>query len=541
MAGLALILLVAMLQDSAPAATPPAERLATIRGRVTDKETGLPLARAVVTIAKQGDSKQLSARTDTEGSYEFAGLEPGGYSGFVEAGEHRATHLRQGIVDPVNRRGTVLVAAGEVRADIDVALSRSFAITVRVVDEWGGPLSRLRVKVMDVRGSQRNSLSRTTDDLGRLRIYGLPPGRYVICAELFGFGDSGGRSGAAPDQFIGTCYPSAANEREAEIVQLEGADIENLEIRMRRGRTFSISGIVLDASGTPSPDAMMSFQRFERRGGWGTSIHIGPDARFTIANVSPGDYAITANIGGPYRPELRREPEAGYYPVRVDVSDVDGIVVTTAKTFDVHGRVMLEDAGGASQDTRLPRLMIAARLAGDPVPGSGSSRMAMMGEDRRFVLDGIFGRRTLEFANVPRGWYVKSIRYRGREVIDTSVEFTPDGGELDIILSARGAVIQGRVLDDRGNPLGRARVLMVRAGDDLNGLEPFTSVVASRNGEFRTGPARAGEYLLVALPPGSPHPYASDRDQLKALLASAERIAVGAYEERTVDLNVTVR
>ena len=547
MMALPLIFLVAFLQDTSPptAGAPPEERAAAIRGRITDKERGLPLTRAVVRLHKLDQSKPLYARTDDNGRYEFVGLAPGEYTGFVEPGEHRATHLTQPLADPATpRRRGIVLSPGEVREDVNIALPRALAITVRVVDEWGGPLSGLEINVMAA-GTGRQVYGsfhpRQTDDRGRLRVYGLSPGSYSVCAEIRRIGGSAQRTAAAQERFLSTCYPSTSNESEAEPVTLQRADVD-LEIRMRRGRTFSISGIVVDASGTPAPQAMALLNQYESRRSSGTTFNIGPDARFTITNVVPGDYAITAEIGGPHRPEHRREQENAFYPVRVDSSDVEGLVITTTKTIDVHGRVTLEDTtvplpkppGSAA------RLMVLARLANDWLSGTGSQRPGTMDQDRRFVLDNMFGSRVLDFANVPRGWYVKSVRYQGKEIIDTPTEFVSDGGHpaLEVILSTRGSVVTGRVLDDRGDPVSRGRVLMFRAGDDLRKLEPFSSVAVSSSGAFRTGPVRAGEYLVVALPPGVASPDSRDHARLRDLMESANSVTLGAEEERTLDVNV---
>jgi len=54
---------------------------------------------------------------------------------------------------------------------------------------------------------------------------------------------------------------------------------------------------------------------------------------------------------------------------------------------------------------------------------------------------------------VPRGWSVKSIRYDGKEIVDEPTEFNDnsDPSALEVVLSNRGAVVTGRVVDDSGN------------------------------------------------------------------------------------------
>jgi hypothetical protein len=95
-----------------------------------------------------------------------------------------------------------------------------------------------------------------TDDHGRLRIFGLQAGRYIVCAETddLGFSDRPDSS-RRREGLLRTCYPSAADETQAEVVRLDRSEIGELEIGMRRGRTFRISGRILDASGSPASGA----------------------------------------------------------------------------------------------------------------------------------------------------------------------------------------------------------------------------------------------------------------------------------------------
>ena len=192
----------------------PSGDTAEIRGRVTDSETGRPLPRAMVTIAcfdKNVDNKIVV--TDDQGAFRFTGLPAGRYSGMVMPGGYRGTHLDQGL-----RRGPGSqfdVGAGEI-VRIDVALPRALAVNVRVVDAFGDPLADVRVSVTEV-GTKMpwtGSYRHTTDDRGNIRVFGLAPGRYVICAEVHGLGSTG----PAPtrDRLLRTCYPDVDDEAQAQ-------------------------------------------------------------------------------------------------------------------------------------------------------------------------------------------------------------------------------------------------------------------------------------------------------------------------------------
>lgn len=511
-----------------------------IRGRVTDKETGRGIAWALVHLNKAGESDALMTGTDDHGKYEFKALAPGRYSGIVDAGQFRTTYIPAPLV-PFDSTGRpfIVLREGE-KADINLALQRALAITVRVVNEWGEPLAGVGVSAYSTTGANM-FYRRVTDDRGRVRLFGIPPGRYIICAASDRVSSSADASHAPRERFLRTCYPSTAVDAQAEVVTLERSDIEGLEIRMRRGSTFTVSGTVLDASGAKAPGALVSFAQFDRNSSSSFGSTLDAEGRFTIANVPPGDYAIEASIGGPARPEDRRPLERGFQPVRMDASDIEGLVVTMAKAVDVTGRIVTEDpAVPLQRPAGYAPLLVLARTAGEQLPMGEEMESAVASDDRAFVLTGIFGRRIIDVANVPHGWYVKSIRYRGNEIIDVPTDFKAarDPSELEVVLSKRGAVVSGRVLDERGAGIGGAHVLLLSADQSRWRMFELTGTTSAATGAFRVGPVRAGDYVIVAIRPSDPYPDPDDRTRLAKLVGTGERMTLSDEEQRTLDLHV---
>jgi hypothetical protein len=526
-------------QPASPEHAPTSE----IRGRITDAESGKPLARAVVRLRTLDSKEDIIARADDSGFYRFSGLAAGRYNGAVYAGEFRSTHLVEPLAATTSQSRPIELANGEVR-EINVALRRTRAITVRVVDPWGDPLSGLRAIVRsldDVTSVPPSSLARTTDDRGIVRIYGLSSGRYVVCADtdpLESVKDSEERRERLV--LLRTCYRSG-EEAEAEPVRLDREDIGELEIRMRVGRTFSVSGRILDASASPASDTRASLSAFRSNGSNSRGILIDGEGRFSLANVLPGEYAIVASLGGPDWPEHRRTLQAGFLPFRVDASDVTDLVVIMERGIDVTGRITLEDSTGILPAAAGSGLMVLARLADDPLDGWGSSLVApVREEDGTFLLTGIFARRTIEFVNVPRGWYVKSVRYAGREIIDDAVDFKQanDAPPIEVVLSSHGAVVTGRVLNNSGAPVGGAMVVLFRADETASNVRLVSSTRASSAGAFRLGPARSGNYLIVGLPPSTPMFRPGERSRLARLSAAAHRITLRDLDERILDIHV---
>ncbi|HKT80283.1 MAG TPA: hypothetical protein VJP86_08685, partial [Vicinamibacterales bacterium] len=172
------------------------------------------------------------------------------------------------------------------------------------------------------------------------------------------------------------------------------------------------------------------------------------------------------------------------------------------------------------------------------LPSAMNGSPAYMSKDRTFTMTELFGRRVVSVENVPRGWYAKSIRYNGVEVTGQPIDFdrVRDVGQLEIVLSSRGAVLAGRVLDDMGNPVPKATVVVIPLREQMTRFVPI--LPASDDGSFRFGPARSGEYVAFALPRNHRLPGFDDPDRLARLMSRGERITLGELDERTLDLHV---
>ena len=508
-----------------------------IRGRVTDRETGQPLPGARVRLHRRDGPERWSTTTDEAGRYLFTGLTAGEYTGIVDTGPFRPTHATGSL--PAGTGRSIVLKDGEAR-EFDVALARTYAIDVRVLDEWGDPLSGLRVGASSAGSGWPASpvwSHRSTDDHGRQRVFGLQPGRYVVCAES---GFAGQSVGGRGDALLRTCYPSTTDEAEAQVVRVGPADVSGIEIRMRRGHTFTIAGRIMDASGEPASGARLVLSQYRLGGSTGMSHGLDAEGGFRFTNVHPGEYAIEAWIGGPDQPEQRRPLERAFVPIRVDAADLTDVSVTLQKTVDVIGRVTVEDPTASFVRGPGPPIGVMSRLAEDAVRGSGSLSHALVDDERSFTMKNLFGRRTLDVVNLPRGWYVRSIRYAGRDIIDEPTTFKDSGGEptVEVLLSNRGAAVVGRATDETGNAAAGAMVIMFPADSARRSWKWPTATRASRAGQFRAGPVRAGEYFIVALP-ASVHPIQpGDSARLARLAAVAERITLGELDERTVDVRI---
>ena len=171
-----------------------------VRGRVTSTN-GLPVPNAQVTLTNDTRLAGQSAQTaDGDGEFEFVAL---------PAATYRLQAFKPGFSSPLTAPGTSLqaafnslpsveVVAAETRDGVDVRLVPSSAVTGRLLDEFDDPLPGVHVQLFRMRfQSGRRGLvavgggEALSNDLGIYRIYGVPPGDYIVGAGVGDVGTSG--------------------------------------------------------------------------------------------------------------------------------------------------------------------------------------------------------------------------------------------------------------------------------------------------------------------------------------------------------------
>jgi Carboxypeptidase regulatory-like domain len=547
MALLLLLSLVLTTFQQAPPSAPPSTRgTAILRGQITDAETGLPIPRAAITARLHIPGSQgivFQNLSDHEGRFELVNLAAGGYQVSATAGEYRASHVREPFppASPSGSTMSVMLRDGEVRSNINIALRRALAISGRVVDELGDPVVGVSVRLSAARGGPNpyQNPMLTTDDRGMFRLFGIPAGDYVVCIQVYQHPSSRNTAIATPDRFVSTCYPSALKEAEAQVVSVRGADVDGIEIRVRRLRLLSISGIVLDSTGGVAQSASVNFHRYERSGG-STTVTLSAEGQFRFNGLIPGDYAVEAALGGDSSaaaPHVEVK-ERGYLPVKLAEHDVTDLIVQMTAPATVQGRIVFED--GPPEGT-VPPITVAAW----PEAGRFHTqiRPARTQDDLSFTLSGLFHRLRLSVGDIPRGWVLKSIRYRGADITRNATEFVTDPRhQIEIALTRRVAVVSGSVTDDSGRPAGSAAVLLLspepseRIGGSMTGAP--TMGITSRDGRFELRGVAAGDYLIVAIPSAQYDALRQRRATNEVLLKHAERVTLVENDRLTMNLRL---
>ena len=521
-------------RDQRPAAT-AARGTAVLGGRVTDKETGAPLAGVTVILdtAALPEGRWLT-RTGDDGRYQFTELPAGAYVLAADTGEHRPTHLIQLYGDPSFRGAYGLptkprridVNDGDIRDDLHIAMSPALAIAGMVVNAAGEPMANIPVQARAiVRGRTiSGGAMRTSDDRGAFRIFGLPPGRYLLCTPL----DSNVLSiSARPERLVPTCHPSAIREEDAGVIVLAGGDAPDVQIRMQQMRPVRLTGTVLDSTGAPAAHATVSVEGRERLARFAGEVIV-RDGRFTVDELLPGEYRLLAHAKGP-DPNDFQKGELGSLTVTLDASDLDGVVIAMTKAATVAGHVAFEDGP-------VPRFIGRPSVGVAFAPGSVSPRPADVRDDLTFELQGLFGPQLLDVRNLPAGWTLKSVHYSGADITDVPVTFTTSGDAraMRITLTSRAPVVSGRVLDDKGQPAG-ARVFLFPEDPDRR-RRGASDARSTDDGAFSLGPQRAGDYLVVAV--REDDVGFDERPDLGLLAKVAERVTLHEGQPQALTLRL---
>lgn len=542
-------------RDTSARPTPPLPEVGTasLTGRVVAAETGQPLRRATVSamstrppdVSRRNAPFQpprgFSARTDDEGRFTIAE---------VPAGEYNLTARRPGYVElsfgqmrPGGPSRRITVAEGAAVARLDFQLQRGGVITGRVVDEGGEPAERVSVRAVQQRrvggtlrfmGGQQDQ----TDDLGQFRIYGLPPGDYVVLAEpgdrrgSFAFG--GGSVQGVEVDTIPTYGPGTVNPAEAVKVQVQAGLEAAMDVQLIAAKVATVRGRVMSSRGEPLEGG---FVRLQMSGGdvmpmgMGKSGPVMGGGQFEIASVAPGTYTVIVQqmMRGGFD-EDGPAPEAAMQAITVEGEDVV-VSLTTSVGSSARGRVVVEgDASAlAARELRIMTFPTNADASGMTFPGRGR-----MSADQTFEVTGLRGEQAFTVQGLPEGWWVKDVKVAGESALDGF-----DFGQakafsgVEILLSTRPTGLTGNVTMPTGATAGDYAVVLFPEDETRweqmgPGQSSGTRIVRpGLDGAFKMPGVRPGSYYVVAVPADQAEFQAmSDPDQLRAFAGRARTVEV---------------
>jgi hypothetical protein len=472
-------------RDQQPA---PRSGKGVIRGRVVRADTGEPLRRVQVRV-DEWSTKDLggpaATMTDADGRYELAQLPAGRYH--LKARRGGYVEVAYGQRRPFERGRPLELGEGAVLKDIDFALPPGGVVTGRIVDESGEAVAHVHVSLARRRyidGARRlvAESGASTDDRGEFRIFGVPPGDYVIVAK-FDTLDFGSRDRV---RYVPTYYPGTPVVSEAQRVTVGlGQEVPGITIALARAPTAIVRGVVR-SSGRASP-GLFTFVSARELGG--AEAH---DQIATAITAGDGSFVLTGLLPGTYFVEARSTSESEFASteVAVDGSDVAGVTLTLSKGATARGRIHF-DTGSPPQGLRPSQVFVMPALVDREMDMGGGPPVTR--DDWSFELHGLKGRGFIR-AGTMSDWQMKRVRREGVDVTDTPLDFASDIDGLEIELTERLTTISGGVSDDGGSVALDATVIVF--ADDPGKWGPRSRFIESAR------PDQKGRFTIRGLPPG---------------------------------------
>jgi hypothetical protein len=458
-----------------------------------------------------------TATTDADGKFVFSNLLPGSYrvraarQGFV--GSEYGQKGLHGIGNPVS------VTAGQKVNGIAMVITPQGAITGRIVDPNGMPVSRAMVQALQyvyqgpaLERSLTDIQTVTTDDLGNYRLFWLAPGSYFITAAPSGSYSIGFRStqlfttvSAIPvtnngvtagsrarsdgswdeESWVPAFYPGTPNAKEAvPVVVRAGATVSGIDVGIVSAPVYRIRGVTINGD-TGKPEAMRVQLLSADSGAFPGSLHFSSDfGTFEIAGVKSGAYILSAQA----------DTGTGFLPVSVGNADVTNVILNTKFTsFTISGRMIMD---GVSSNGSVLNPGSRIRLAGTN-PSAPSPQLLTQVSGAEITFRGLLpGEYQMTLEGNSRQ-YIKSIRYGNQDGMDGFHVESPSGGPLEIVVSSSTGSIDGRVVNERREPVLNATVVVIPDPPLRQRMSMYLTSEVDASGKFHVD-AMPGRYKVFA-------------------------------------------
>ena len=505
--------------------------------RVSGTAKGMDGAAAPVVFSPsaQGRADLLEALKILDNAPEPADVLVDVASGEAASVVHDGVVAGRAITVFIGKPGTQSAATSALMAPAPV---RGGVVSGTVLDDFGEPVEGVSVELRPIRlqsggGAMSPGLdARRTDDLGRFRLFGIPPGTYYLASQP-GLGE--GFPAYAP-----VYYPGRAMLADAAVLSVEDdRELPGMNLTFALSRPTSVRGIVVDATGQPLvgsvvlaaslPAGVVSLP--------GPDASIAADGTFELLNVAAGDYVVQATGKG-----STGGREFGLVHVNVTGPDVGPVVISTSPGSKVAGRVSFE----GNDPTSPVRALGLSVSPADPAytPARSVYEGGFIDTDRRFEFTGLIGPGRFALEGAPSGWWLESVTIDGIDVTDMPVTFgAQDHRDVVAVIATNGGRVDGRVTGPQGPSFLRQSVAVFSI-DESRWFYRSRHLRLARvapDGRFSVSGLPPGEYWIAARETAFEEgAYTSwqHTDFLTGLIPGAQRIRLVDGDRTLVDLRL---
>ena len=538
---------------------------------VSDEEEPRPLRRAHVTLQGPALPGSEIATTRDDGSFTFASLAPGRYS--VSAAKSAYVEMSYGARAPTRPGAWLTLDAGQTKK-LTIRLPRGAVITGVLTDAAGQPMAGLAVAALSNRYSPAGGARRLlpapsapsiTDENGVYRIFGLPPGEYVIGTQrgqtivtlaTVAPADVRAalteiRSSTMNDRRIpSTLTPKESPPSKAEVVMApvyypgtaaaaQAAPVAVGKGEERSGVDFQvvpIPGATVSGSVPTTPRPFVVLTRRDEPlppAAEPRTAAVDQFGRFTFPAVVPGRYTVSALTVGPGAAPNKLEVQWAASDITMQGEDVT-VGLSLHPSFAISGRIVFEGSVQPLTAMRLP-LPVVSPMRGAPGP------QVQVESDGRFTISSLVGG-LYHLGGIPgvrsrlATWWLKSITLGGRELLDAPVDLQREWADAVVTFSNRATELSGRVTSATAGE--QPSVFVIVFATDRGAWFPHSRRVAGvrpdAEGRYKISNLPAGEYFAVVDDNVDPNAW-FDPVLLDRLIPGAVRLTLGPNEAQTQD------
>ena len=580
-------------------AAPVVSGTGSISGRVfVDGAERQPARRVRVTLTELARTMPgLTTTTDDTGAFSFAGLPAGRF----EIQAFKSAYLRSsyGASRPERPGTPIVVKAGEAVANLSMTIARGGVISGLVRDPRGRPVPNINVRVLKLGynpltgertlGAPSSGASTTTDDRGRYRAYGLPPGGYYVAVPGNDAGRSGGPGGADDlrqitadevrrilQQPAGTAtappasgrpvtpppapvrlnyapvfHPGVTDIGAAAAISLGlGEERTDADVTIQLVPTANITGTIRSFSGAALPAGLSVWlapagpfaELLAGAGVRGPSTQVRPDGTFAIGGVAPGRYILKAQFGRGRLGSADAPTQWAATEVTMAGQDLD-VTLVLQPGVQITGRVVFEGAQPTPADLQTLTLFLMA-------PGSGGSLTSGGGPGGRVDAEGRFTflgvtpdsyRFSYNWTAPTRErWTLKTAVANGRESFEAPLQVNPgEPVNWTVTFTDKPTGLAGVFQDRSGRAATDYFILLYSAdrGAWIAGSRRIRATRPATDGAFSVKGVPAGEYYLAALTDLENGEW-NDPALLERLIQSSIKVTLRDGEVTTQDVRI---
>lgn len=394
-------------QGNAQAIQTAALATASVAGQIKIGDAPAPgVSVALISSARQvapaaQNSTPTRITTDADGRYKFTSVAAGNYRMLVLA----PGYIVFGQAEQARNGQPITIKEGEAVERVDFTLTRGGVITGKVTSNTNRPIigEPITLTTLDANGQQANfnapeGIGFRTDDRGNYRVYGLPPGKYLVSA---GRGNAqGGPPGFAANRtYQRTFHPDATEASAALPITVEaGQEMAEIDIRMASVETFAAAGRVVEAeSGKPIAGVLIGHSAVRGGGRGGPAAPAAmPLAAGSTDGTSDneGEFRLEGLARGRYSVYVVQDPQnpllSEYYsePATFEIAatDVTGLEIRLQRGASINGLVVLD---GTTDPNVLANLRINAFSRGTGGGGGRGSNAAVVAPNGTFRVAGL--------------------------------------------------------------------------------------------------------------------------------------------------------